>query len=141
MVKVCTLQDIKSMESKKIQGQGYRLGSTHEQELEKALHNSIKSNSEITSEYKNMQVAKLSVLNSILVSKNSELGHMKNTLASKDDELKQIKDNLVLKTSEIYSLESKLLSVPIKIGGEADEKKISNSILWNDDAIASDIHT
>ncbi|CAG8672086.1 6188_t:CDS:2, partial [Acaulospora colombiana] len=60
--------------------------------------------------------AKLSALNSILVSKNSELVHMENTLASKDDELKQMKDDLALKTSEIHSLESKLLSVPIKIG-------------------------
>ncbi|CAG8635572.1 8961_t:CDS:2 [Paraglomus brasilianum] len=56
MAKVRTLQDTKSVESKKIQGQGYRLGSTREQELEEALRDSIKSNSEITSEYKNMQV-------------------------------------------------------------------------------------
>ena len=51
MAKVRTLQDTKSMEPKKIQGQGYRLGSTREQELEEALRDSIKSNSEITSEY------------------------------------------------------------------------------------------
>ncbi|CAJ0834875.1 9746_t:CDS:2, partial [Entrophospora sp. SA101] len=228
------------MESKKIQGQGYRLGSAREQELEEALRDSIKSNSEITSEYKNMQVvysnhskntnkendqlrrnneklskhvyqliyeveqlrlkidtlesriidkdlslsdfeadirtkskemkdflskmealetklssaqkdlsmkeseidplkAELSALNFILVSKNSELVHMENALASKDDELKQMKDDLALKTSEIHSLESKLSSEPIKIGGEADEKKIPNSVSRSDDAIASDI--
>ncbi|CAJ0895704.1 16101_t:CDS:2 [Entrophospora sp. SA101] len=202
------------MESKKIQGQGYRLGSAREQELEEALRDSIKSNSEITSEYKNMQEvylnhskntnkendqlrrnneklskhvyqliyeadictkskemkdflskmealetklssaqkdlsmkeseidplrAELSALNFILVSKNSELAHMENALASKDDELKQMKDDLALKTSEIHSLESKLSSEPIKIAGEADEKKIPNSVPRSDDAIASDI--
>ncbi|CAJ0834710.1 17452_t:CDS:2, partial [Entrophospora sp. SA101] len=228
------------MESKKIQGQGYRLGSAREQELEEALRDSIKSNTEITSEYKNMQVvysnhsnntnkendqlrsnneklskhvyqlidevkrlrskidtlksritdkdlslaefkadirtkskemkdflskmealetklssaqkdlsmkeseidplrAELSALNFILVLKNSELAHMENALASKDDELKQMKDDLALKTSEIHSLESKLSSEPIKIGGEADEKKIPNSVSRSDDAIASDI--
>ncbi|CAJ0829490.1 8134_t:CDS:2 [Entrophospora sp. SA101] len=47
MANVCTLRDTKSMESKKIQGQGYRLGSAHEQELEEALRDSIKSNSEL----------------------------------------------------------------------------------------------
>ncbi|CAJ0826001.1 4233_t:CDS:1 [Entrophospora sp. SA101] len=240
MANVRTLQDTKSMESKKIQGQGYRLGSAREQELEEALRDSIKSNSEITSEYKNIQVvysnhskntnkeneqlrsnneklskyvyqlidkveqlrskidtlksritdkdlslskfktdirtkskemkdflskmealetklssaqkdlsmkeseidplrAELSAFNSILVSKNSELVHMENALASKDDELKQMKDDLALKTSEIHSLESKLSSEPIKIGGEADEKKIPNSVSQSDDAIASDI--
>ncbi|CAJ0834620.1 15275_t:CDS:1, partial [Entrophospora sp. SA101] len=50
-----------------------------------------------------------------------------------------MKDDLALKTSEIHSLESKLLSEPIKIGGEADEKKIPNSVSRSDDAIASDI--
>nr|CAG8520371.1 1175_t:CDS:2 [Entrophospora candida] len=42
MAKVHTLQDTKSMESKKIQGQGYRLGSICKQELEDALHVSRK---------------------------------------------------------------------------------------------------
>ncbi|CAH1756844.1 2864_t:CDS:1, partial [Entrophospora sp. SA101] len=83
--------------------------------------------------------AELSAFNFILVSKNSELVHMENALASKDDELKQMKDDLALKTSEIHSLESKLSSEPIKIGGEADEKKIPNSVSRSDDAIASDI--
>ncbi|CAG8614536.1 813_t:CDS:2, partial [Paraglomus occultum] len=69
----------------------------------------------------------------------SKMEALKNALASKDDELKQMKDDLALKTSEIHSLESKLLSEPIKIGGEADEKKIPNSISRSDDAITSDI--
>ncbi|CAH1771223.1 8057_t:CDS:1, partial [Entrophospora sp. SA101] len=37
MANVRTLRDTKSMESKQIQGQGYRLGSVREQELEDAL--------------------------------------------------------------------------------------------------------
>ncbi|CAJ0842742.1 9524_t:CDS:2 [Entrophospora sp. SA101] len=205
MANVRTLRDTKSTESKKIQGEGYRLGSIREQELEVALHNSIKSNSEITSEYKNMQVVysnrtkninkenaqlrqnnkelsnhiyrlidemkdflskiealktklssaqkdlsmkeseitplrtELSALNSNLVSKNSELAHMENVLASKDDELKQMKDDLALKTSEIHSLEIRLSAEPVKIGGEMDEKKISNSVSRSEDAFASDI--
>ncbi|CAG8438839.1 9100_t:CDS:2 [Cetraspora pellucida] len=62
------------------------------------------------------------------VSKNSELVHMENALASKDDELKQMKDDLALNTSEIHSLKTKLSLELIKIGSEADEKKIPNSI-------------
>ncbi|CAJ0841677.1 14212_t:CDS:2 [Entrophospora sp. SA101] len=84
--------------------------------------------------------AELSALNSNLVSKNSELVHMENILASKDDKLKQMKDYLALKTSEIHSLESKLSSEPIKIGGEVDEKKIPNSVSRSEDAFASDIY-
>ncbi|CAJ0898956.1 13110_t:CDS:2 [Entrophospora sp. SA101] len=81
----------------------------------------------------------LSALNSNLVSKNSELAHMENVLASKDDELKRMKDDLALKTSEIHSLEIRLSAEPVKIGGEMDEKKISNSVSRSEDAFASDI--
>ncbi|CAJ0917119.1 22274_t:CDS:2 [Entrophospora sp. SA101] len=39
-----------------------------------------------------------------------------------------MKDDLALKTSEIHSLEIRLSAEPVKIGGEMDEKKISNSV-------------
>nr|CAG8663888.1 11964_t:CDS:2 [Entrophospora candida] len=86
MANVRTLQDTKSMESKKIQGQGYRLGSTREQELEKALRDSIKSNSEITSEYKNMQVV--------------YLNHSKNT-NKENDQLRRNNEKL---SKNVYQL-------------------------------------
>ncbi|CAG8639508.1 7798_t:CDS:2 [Ambispora gerdemannii] len=80
MVKVRILQDTKSMESKKIQGQGYRLGSTREQELEEALRDSIKSNSEIT---------------------NDELKQMKDDLALKTSEIHSLESKLSLEPIKI----------------------------------------
>src|SRR4051794_35603601 len=46
MSKIHTLKDI---------GSGHRLGSAREMELEEALHSIIKSNSELTSEYRDLQ--------------------------------------------------------------------------------------
>src|SRR4051812_48016640 len=97
MANVRTLRDTKSMESKKIQGEGYRLGSIREQELEVALHNSIKSNSEITSEYKNMQAVysnrtkNINKENAQLRQNNKELS---NHIYRLTDEVKQLRSKI-----------------------------------------------
>ncbi|CAG8498467.1 3870_t:CDS:2 [Cetraspora pellucida] len=71
---------------------------------------------------------KLSALNSNLASKNNELEHIKNMLASKNGELVLMKNDLAKKNSDIHSLEARLSSEQIKIGGETDEKNYDNGL-------------
>ncbi|CAJ0829418.1 16152_t:CDS:2, partial [Entrophospora sp. SA101] len=94
----------KSMESKKIQGQGYRLGSAREQELEEALRDSIKSNSEITSEYKNMQV----VYSNHSKNTNKENAQLQRNLKQADTDIQQIRTHALQLISEIKRLRKEI---------------------------------
>ncbi|CAG8495451.1 24580_t:CDS:2, partial [Cetraspora pellucida] len=85
-------------------------------------------------EMKALQV-ELSVLNSNLASKNSELECIKNILTLKNSELELIKNNLAEKNLEIRFLETRLkelllynrlLSEQVKIGDKTDEKNDDN---------------
>ncbi|CAG8785269.1 3803_t:CDS:2, partial [Cetraspora pellucida] len=78
---------------------------------------------------------KLSVLNSNLASKNSELKYMKNMLTLKKGELELIKNNLAEKNSKIHFLEtrlkellpySRLSSEQVKIRSKTDKKNDDN---------------
>nr|CAG8568408.1 3410_t:CDS:2 [Entrophospora candida] len=109
MAKVYTLQDTKSMESKKIQGQGYRLGSVCEQEFEEALHDSIKSNSELSNDFKILQV---------VYSKFSNNIKQKNA---------QLQRNLKQADTDIYSHAQQHISVVKKLGKEISNYKFKNN--------------
>ncbi|CAH1769737.1 3630_t:CDS:1, partial [Entrophospora sp. SA101] len=162
MAKVCTLQDTKSMESKKIQGQGYRLGSAREQELEEALRDSIKSNSEITSEYKNMQVVysnhskntnkendqlrhnneKLSKHVYQLIDEvkrlRSKIDTLKSRITDKDLSLAESKAENVTESKKIKSLESIIKILESKLSStQKDVISIQNDSLKKDSEILS----
>ena len=151
MAKVRTLQDTKSMESKKIQGQGYRLGSTCEQELEKALRDSIKSNSEITSEYKNMQVVysnhsiNTNKENDQLRCNNEKLSKyvyqliyevkqlrlkidtLKSLITGKDLSLSKFKDKIRTKSKEMKDFLSKMEALEMKLSSAQEDLSMKES--------------
>src|SRR5437763_1243677 len=151
MAKVRTLQDTKSMESKKIQGQGYRLGSTREQELEEALRDSIKSNSEITSEYKNMQVVysnhsintnkendqlrcnneKLSKCVYQLIDEvkqlRSKIDTLKSLITGKDLSLSKFKDKIRTKSKEMKDFLSKMEALETKLSSAQEDLSMKES--------------
>ncbi|CAJ0913709.1 5890_t:CDS:1 [Entrophospora sp. SA101] len=104
MANVRTLQDTKSMESKKIQGQGYRLGSAREQELEEALRDSIKSNSELIDDFKNLQVVYSKF------SKNIKQGNaqLQRNLKQADTDIQQIHSHALQLISEIKRLRKEI---------------------------------
>ncbi|CAJ0911782.1 5198_t:CDS:1, partial [Entrophospora sp. SA101] len=109
MANVRTLQDTKSMESKKIRGQWYRLGSVREQELEEALRDSIKSNSELIDDFKNLQA---------VYSKFSKNIKQKNA---------QLQRNLNQADADIYSHAQQHISVVKKLGKEISNYKSENN--------------
>ena len=151
MANVRTLRDTKSMESKKIQGQGYRLGSARKQELEEALRDSIKSNSEITSEYKIMQVVysnhsintnkendqlrcnneKLSkyVYQLIVEVKQlrSKIDTLKSLITSKDLSLSKFKDKIRTKSKEMKDFLSKMEALETKLSSAQEDLSMKES--------------
>nr|CAG8563169.1 14964_t:CDS:10 [Entrophospora candida] len=147
MAKVYTLQDTKSMESKKIQGQGYRLSNVREQEFEEALHDSIKSNSELSNDFKNLQVVYSKFSNNIK-QKNAQLQRnlkqavsIQNTLSEKSSELELLQSEIKtleakldlaqkdssMKESEVLSLKSKLAELSLKLPSGEAKLRISDS--------------
>ncbi|CAJ0833668.1 17353_t:CDS:2 [Entrophospora sp. SA101] len=99
------------MESKKIQGQGYRLGNAREQELEEALRDSIKSNSEITSEYKNMQV----VYSNHSKNTNKENDQLRSNNEKLFKHVYQLIDEVMRLRSEIDTLKSRITDKDLSI--------------------------
>ncbi|CAJ0889737.1 12278_t:CDS:1 [Entrophospora sp. SA101] len=97
------------MESKKIQGQGYRLGSVCEQELEDALRVSSKTNSELIDDFKNLQV---------VYSKFSKNIKQENA---------QLQRNLKQADADIYSHAQQHISVVKKLGKEISNYKSENN--------------
>jgi len=104
MANVRTLRDTKSMESKKIQGQGYRLGSAREQELEEALRDSIKSNSELIDDFKNLQVVYSKFSKNI----KQENAQLQRNLKQADTDIQQIHSHALQLISEIKRLRKEI---------------------------------
>src|SRR6185369_16845649 len=104
MANVRTLQDTKSMESKKIQGQGYRLGSAREQELKEALRDSIKSNSELIDDFKNLQVVYSKFSKNI----KQENAQLQRNLKQADTDIQQIHSHALQLISEIKRLRKEI---------------------------------
>ncbi|CAH1760690.1 3444_t:CDS:2 [Entrophospora sp. SA101] len=116
MAKMHTLQDTKSMESKKIRGQGYRLGSIRKQELKDALHVSRKCS--ITTQA-DVYIQRFCSRALQLI---SELHDIQNALSEKPKEAKSLQTkvkklggnltsaqkNSSMKESEVLFLKSKL---------------------------------
>ncbi|CAH1768709.1 326_t:CDS:1 [Entrophospora sp. SA101] len=92
------------MESKKIQGQGYRLGSAHEQELEEALRDSIKSNSELIGDFKNLQVVYSKFSKNI----KQENAQLQCNLKQADTDIQQIRSHALQLISEIKRLRKEI---------------------------------
>nr|CAG8556955.1 2401_t:CDS:2 [Entrophospora candida] len=110
------------MESKKIQGQGYRLGSICKQELEDALHVSSKTNSELIDNFKNLQVV-YSKFSKNIKQENAQLQHNFFTLVWSDFASFDFSDKAFFNEPEKLKLEATLRFSSAVSGG--DEKNIS----------------
>ncbi|KAF0465974.1 hypothetical protein F8M41_026190 [Gigaspora margarita] len=146
MVNVHTLQDT-------ILKKGYRFGSIRELELKEALWNSIRTNSELSSEYKNLQVVcskfKLDTLKFQIIRKDISLAEFIAKYATKLEEIKLLQNEIKLlknklrlsqkdslkKGSEIESFKSKIVELVLKISKLEHLKSeyISEFIIGGDD--------
>ncbi|CAG8781959.1 9707_t:CDS:2 [Dentiscutata erythropus] len=114
MANICTLRDINS--------KGHRLGSIREVELEEALRDSCKSNSELIDDFKNYQKVYKKYIKNIkqdklesaqkdafstqkeIIKKESEIISLKSELTNIKNELTNTKDELASKINEIECL-------------------------------------
>ncbi|CAJ0910873.1 2849_t:CDS:1 [Entrophospora sp. SA101] len=92
------------MESKQIQGQGYRLGSVREQELEDALRVSSKTNSELIDDFKNLQVVYSKFSKNI----KQENAQLQRNLKQADTDIQQIRTHALQLISEIKRLRKEI---------------------------------
>ncbi|CAJ0823507.1 2551_t:CDS:2 [Entrophospora sp. SA101] len=92
------------MESKKIQGQGYRLGSVCEQELEDASRVSSKTNSELIDDFKNLQVVYSKFSKNI----KQENAQLQRNLKQADTDIQQIRSHALQLISEIKRLRKEI---------------------------------